>query len=723
LEENFDRFKSNFHKEKEMVSFRRCILAIAILALFTGLASAQVTGTSAAQLNCSTNVANPTAVRAEGHTELLGDIVITCTSSSSVVPATGIAVTTANITVSLGQNMQVTSRTFGTSGLSEALLLIDEPGSTTATGPGTLLPQVFCATQSTAAGPANAPSSQLVGAGFGGCQTFFSGTSSALCVAPATITGAGCGSIDSTTGAFTPAATFGAVPNVFNGIIPPGIPNQVVFNGIPVLAPGTTASRVFRITNIRADITGLPSANNGTTPVTASVTASNALLLSNPTPIVAFVFQGLNTSQSGPRNAANTSNTSSITGLLQCNTAGLSAGSVLRFTEGFANAFKTRFGSGTGAASTTATIGLPSNQNIPGLALNGSESGFVTIVPGVGTAGLADFGTRLKATFNNIPSGVSLFVSTTNINPLGNSGISINGNVATNTQGLANLLAGGIPTSLNSASLTFLAGLVSSENATGVVGGFLPLQGGSNNGNVTGGVSVPIFGPIQPDANGTATATWEVLLTNPAAVETAEFAVFFTLNGNPATNTPPTSPAGTVALSFAPTTPTAGGTGSPIPRFIPPSTSSTLISVSQCKTVLLFPFVNTDPGFDTGIAVANTTSDPYGTRAQSGACTLNFFGRGVGTTPTAPLPATGTIAAGTWEAVQVSNIKSGFEGYIIAECNFSLGHGYALFSDTGIRNWATGYLGLVLPTAASNRNPQNLVQGPGVAGAVEGVSH
>jgi hypothetical protein len=338
LEENFDRFKSNFHKEKEMVSFRRCILAIAILALFTGLASAQVTGTSAAQLNCSTNVANPTAVRAEGHTELLGDIVITCTSSSSVVPAAAIAVTTANITVSLGQNMQVTSRTFGTSGLSEALLLIDEPGSTTATGPGTLLPQVFCATQSLAAGPANPPSSQLVGAGFGGCQTFFSGTSAALCVGAsnatgaASITGAGCGTVDAA-GVFSPATTFGAVPNVFNGIVPPGIPNQVVFNGIPVLAPGTTASRVFRITNIRADITGLPSANNGTTPVTASVTASNALLLSNPTPIVAFVFQGLNTSQSGPRNAANTSSTSSITGLLQCNTAGLSAGSVLRFTE------------------------------------------------------------------------------------------------------------------------------------------------------------------------------------------------------------------------------------------------------------------------------------------------------------------------------------------------------------------------------------------------------
>ena len=39
-----------------MVDFRRCILAMAVAALFAGLASAQVGGTGQTQLTCATNV-------------------------------------------------------------------------------------------------------------------------------------------------------------------------------------------------------------------------------------------------------------------------------------------------------------------------------------------------------------------------------------------------------------------------------------------------------------------------------------------------------------------------------------------------------------------------------------------------------------------------------------------------------------------------------------------
>jgi hypothetical protein len=56
----------------------------------------------------------------------------------------------------------------------------------------------------------------------------------------------------------------------------------------------------------------------------------------------------------------------------------------------------------------------PGNQNVPGQLYN-SESNFVLPVPGGGTAGLADFGTRLKATFSNLPTGVRIFVSTANV--------------------------------------------------------------------------------------------------------------------------------------------------------------------------------------------------------------------------------------------------------------------------------------------------------------------
>jgi hypothetical protein len=169
-------------------------------------------------------------------------------------------------------------------------------------------------------------------------------------------------------------------------------------------------------------------------------------------------------------------------------------------------------------------------------------------------------------------------------------------------------------------------------------------------------------------------------------------------------------------MSFAPTysSPTAS---SLIPRFTPAATSSTVISFALCQTTLLYPWVTSEPGFDTGIAIANTTADPWSTRQQTGTCTLNFFGTGAGTTTTVTTP---TINPGTVYADQVSNLKPGFRGYVFAVCNFQLAHGYALFSDTGIRNWATGYLALVVPTGTGVRNSTQVKYNPNTDG-VEGL--
>jgi hypothetical protein len=148
----------------------------------------------------------------------------------------------------------------------------------------------------------------------------------------------------------------------------------------------------------------------------------------------------------------------------------------------------------------------------------------------------------------------------------------------------------------------------------------------------------------------------------------------------------------------------------------------------------LYPFVNTTPGFDTGIAIANTTQDPFGTKTQSGTCTLNFFGNSSAnpasfTTPVIGPAATDNANKAVW-AAQVSGMPAGasttggFNGYIIAVCDFQLAHGYALFSDTGIRNWATGYIALVIPTGTGTRNSTDTLQGPGVGGGgVEGLGN
>jgi len=117
-----------------MVDFRRWIVAAAAVTLFAGLASAQVpNGGGTGSLACSASVAVPPQLRTEGLTELIGDIVLTCTGGAPI--ANGATIPTANITVSLGTN--VTSRILQTGSLnggptqniSEALLLIDEPGS------------------------------------------------------------------------------------------------------------------------------------------------------------------------------------------------------------------------------------------------------------------------------------------------------------------------------------------------------------------------------------------------------------------------------------------------------------------------------------------------------------------------------------------------------------------------------------------------------------------
>jgi hypothetical protein len=669
LKENFDRFNLNFTRRSRMVDFRRWILALAVLALFTGLASAQV-GTGVGnnpQFTCATNVSAVPQLRAEGLTEVTGDIVITCTGGNPVQPGTQIP--TVNISVFLNTN--VTSRLFSTApNVSEALLMIDEPGSTSPApipGFGPAAPQSVCPT------PAS------------GCTEFATdigaepGFPAGFTVATNTNNGA----------AVTPGATAGF--NVFQGVVnPDGIhPQLVTFFGIPVLAPASTGtSRVFRITNIRANASVFSGTVAGTQQLIAQITVSNpsALPITNSVPVVGFVQRGLNTTTAG-----------TLAGR-QCTTTTKQFISTLNFTEGFATAFKTR------VAAQSNSLGAgqiaPSNQNVPGSIYN-SESNFVLPVTG-GTAGLADFGTRLKATFHNVPTNISLFVSATN--------------VVNSTTALA-APPSPIGGSAGNNTSTSFAVLVSGETTPDGTGGTTPATSTSTTfGNIPV-IQVPV------DATGTATAVWEVVNTNPASLDTLTFAVFTTFAGN----TVPAPTAVTANLSFAPTPPAisltsgvlAGGSALPIPRFADLSAASTVLNISICRTVLLYPFVTNAPGFDTGIAISNTSTDPFGTGPQSGACTLNFFSG-----PTNPPPiTTASIASGTVFPLVMSNTSGlqGFTGYMIATCNFQYAHGFAFISDLGTRNFAMGYLALVIPDPSSGRNADPLSTAPASSG--ENIAH
>ena len=115
-------------------------------------------------------------------------------------------------------------------------------------------------------------------------------------------------------------------------------------------------------------------------------------------------------------------------------------------------------------------------------------------------------------------------------------------------------------------------------------------------------------------------------------------------------------------------------------------------STETSPSVLLFPFATNTLGFDTGIFVCNTTADPFGTVPQSGTVTFSFFGTGGPGTPVVLGPITG----GQNVEFVVSAKAPGFQGYIIAVCQFAGGYGFAFVTDATQKN-SGAYVALTLP--------------------------
>jgi large repetitive protein len=640
LEENFDRINCKIHKEKEMADFRRWFTALAVPLVFAGIASAQVTGGGSTPLTCNVNTSATPILRSEGITEQVGDIVITCSGGS--ILANGTPASLVNITVSL--TSQVTSRLLGT-GASEALLLIDEPNSG--------LPVAV---------PGFGP-----GQPFTDCTTPNSGAVAGGCGPVTVLTQAGTGGNYQT--AVTSASPITAAPNVYQGLVSG---NQVTFLGVPVVPPGTNGNRVFRITNVRVNASGIGGGTaSGSLPVQASISTSNpsALPISNPTPLVGFVQASLSTSVGGPIPYG------------QCNSQTLSQSSIFTFKELFASAFKTRVDPT--VSGQTNGQGSSLVQDVPGTIYN-SESGFtlsVSSTTGTGTAGLADFGTRFTAVFNNIPAGVRLFVSNYSV------AVSTTTGLATNSISSGNSWAQYVTSETTAdGNGTIPSGTVFGSTAPGGSGGIQVVE-------------------ITPTTGTTATATWESIANQPTAIDTYNFAVYITYTASPGTNSPAAG-TGTANLRYGPASTATTATSGPIPRFLDTSTAKNAIQIGICRTILLYPFITNQAGFDTGIAIANTSTDPFGTTPQTGTCSLNWYGAAAPSTPTT----TPTIPSATDFALLASATVPGFQGYMIAVCNFQFAHGFAFVSDVGAQRLAMGYLPLIIPDPNLNlgRNANDL---------------
>ena len=314
-------------------------------------------GTEPPPFTCSANVAVPPVVRSEGITELVGDILLSCTGGKPT-PA-GQVIPTAAISVTL--NTQVTNRLLNQSGQSDALLMIDEPLS--ATSP---VPINLCTTP-------------------GGCPVISNGT--------------GVGNFNGSSGH----------PNVFSGIV---AGNQVTFFSVPVLPASSNGARVFRFTNVRANIAVLsPGGNQAsvgqfTVPsifASPSITFSNGAtvpIINGTSPsdkngpvVVAFPTQGPSF-QTGYNPTTVTPSQTSFTLFYGASEAGTGLWKAISSSSTPTDP---------NAVSPTVTIPAPSCACESGTVINVKNPLTGTLI------GAADYGTRFTAAFA-LPPGASASV-------------------------------------------------------------------------------------------------------------------------------------------------------------------------------------------------------------------------------------------------------------------------------------------------------------------------
>lgn len=425
---------------------------------------------------------------------------------------------------------------------------------------------------------------------------------------------------------------------------------------LPLTAP--TGTFTITISNIRVNATslsvgsGVPPSISATTFISGS--AGSIIPAALGAAQVAFAQNGLGTAKvfktytvatqaltnSGANNFVICNAYSpKIDGSLSAYGSGTGNGKSMLFAvqvnENFTSSFKTAIGE---ASQVSATVGSTSNS--------------------------VASGTRLAVNFANVPANVTLYVPSGTLASTGTSTATI--------------------TPVTSATAA-LANVVPSTSSSVAVAPLTTLVGSATFGASQGAYAVPV-------TSGSGTVYFEVTTEDTNNLDIFSIPVFFVTTANTAVAS---ASAITASVSFAP----VGGTN--IPNFVVGTATTTLTgsTFNACSTSLLFPFVTNQLGFDTGIAISNTSKDPFGTSgatAQAGKCILNFYGSG------APTPAsadTDNIPAGTTYPLVVSGVAAGFQGYVIAQCNFQYAHGFAFITNGVGTNGglSQGYLAGVIP--------------------------
>jgi hypothetical protein len=444
--------------------------------------------------------------------------------------------------------------------------------------------------------------------------------------------------------------------------------NVVTFSG--VTAPYTGGTVTFSVSYIRVNATVLPSSGAFPTAVTAQAFVSgttNTTSGTSPSATVAYAFAALT-----PQTKVYQTITYPAAPAAQVPILGSSGVAAVGSTAAVSPSYQVCVGQNSGSTATNNGGVLATNASFIVPVVEGFAGAFKTKADETGgSATSAASGTRIKLVFNNVPTGLNIYV------PL--NATTING-----TPLIATLTA--TEAGVNSVPLT----VTSPSSVSGL--SLLAVSGTS------------------------ATAIYEITADNLNAIDTIAIPVTLGAAANAVANYI-TNPTMTVTTSLAPQTTSA----SQIPSFSSTASDTSTISTvkfTPCQTNLLFPFVTNANGFETGIAIANTTKDPFSTATQSGTCNLNFYQSGVSgaTNPTAvtapnltegtnqPFLAGETYAFTLTQALGVnSSNPATFQGYIIAQCNFVDAHGFGYILGglqpgmfVNPNNTAMGYLALVL---------------------------
>jgi len=416
----------------------------------------------------------------------------------------------------------------------------------------------------------------------------------------------------------------------------------------------------FTITNVRVNATSV-----GAGPVAISesalVTASGALPVTvNPTLVgataVGIVLNGLTaTTVPGGSNV----NGTICSGYSPAVTAAgppqvITPSFTVNFGENFSTAFKTQ-----GTSAGNAALGSWAET------ANNTETGYTNgnlafpTVGGVG-ANVANSGTRIKIIYSGLAGNMNIYVPLVRASTAGGGSMTL---VATETGPFA--AAGATTDSIGAGGNAFSA-------ATLATLGKLTVSGG------------------------TATAIYEITAQAAGVTTTDAYSVpaFITVSAN---TIPQPGTTVTATVQFA------SASGGNIPNFAVGSSTNSVNgpSFGICSTTILFPYVTAGGGFDTGLVISNTSTDNLragggnSVSTSAGVCTLSFFGTN------APTPVvTASVATASLYLNTASSIAPGFTGYMIAQCNFLYGHGFAYITYNLTQNngAAMGYLGLNLGT-------------------------